>query len=157
MKRSVILVLLLVLVASATALAYPTENTIKALREHAMDLYQKRDWEEASIAMFMWAKEADDFYNLVVQATQPYAQPSNTRLQTDQLSLIVEYQNIAKKYRLERNEALIYRAECYWNDGEGGMALDTLSEVLDLLTRDEWEQWTKARMLLSEILDLSVE
>ena len=133
--------------------------TIKYFREDALDLLEQGKWASAAISLSLWETSAREFAGLVASAARPLGKTTTGKSMGSlaQLRLIEQYQKLSSKYQEEANMAIVLQAECYWNMGDYDRTLETIISVFDSLTREEWETWTKAREILSDVLDLGIE
>ena len=111
MKRSLILALLIVVVASAMTYAnVPTMSSVADVKQLALEFYEQNDWLNAVEYLTLWEAGAQTIASLTMAATKPATSPTALReLPTSQLEVMTDYSEVSQKYSRERNEAFSYK------------------------------------------------
>ena len=138
----------------------PTVDAVLKLKLQADSLYNAKDWENASVALDDYARNANWLANLLSQCVEPYYSASYDDKKTTSYSTIkpfIPFENQANSLKEGRNEAYVKMGICQKELGNTKKAVAYLYKGLELLSVDQIKYWQIAKDAMAEIVGFNPE
>jgi tetratricopeptide (TPR) repeat protein len=131
-----------------------TIEQVYSLDNAAFVLFNEKKYEEALEALIEVSKQANYLSNIIRRGIEPYYSANyDDRKGYTKVRNLAVYEKKSNEFIKMRNKAIVFQAKCYINLGDEKSALPLLMKALDLIDLDNDYMWTKARILLYEIIE----
>lgn len=133
----------------------PTFSAVEEMRMKADALYEAKSWKEAAEAYEQYAKHANWLANIVSQCVEPYYSASyddKKNMSYTLLKSFIPYENAANKLKEGRNVSYVRIGLCYKNMGDINKAVTFLHKGLDILSIDQYTEWSLGAAAIAEIV-----
>lgn len=144
-------------------LGIPTLNSVEKMKQNADALWNVGNYPEAAVAYNNYASNANWIANIISAGLEPFyhadydARKSwNFYHKEMTMDALAPYEQIANRYKSERNRAMVLEGLCYYNMGEYTRAMPLLLKVLDILEETQETEWKLAMKALYSMVGYTV-